>query len=171
MSAPSSGRTQARGRRAAAWVVEAGCWALLLWGVWLLSISTVDWPDVVVGGLCALASGLCAAASRRAIRQRWRPQRALLGPVALLPVAVVVDSAAVLLSPFRPRARRGEVETVDVAAGGPSPQQAARRAIITAVVSASPATVVLDADHETGTLVVHALPSPGPRLHERYAPR
>lgn len=171
MSAAAPGRAHERGRRAVAWVAEVGSWTLVLWGIWLLTLSAVDQPDVVVGGLCALACGFCAAAARRAIRRRWRPPLAVLGPMALLPVAVVVDCGAVLLSPLRPRTRRGTVETVDVAAAGPSPRQAARRAIITAVVSASPSTVVLDAEEATGTLVVHALRSPGPRLHERYTRR
>lgn len=171
MSAATSDRPTWRGGRRAAWAVEVLSWTVLLWGVWLLSLSAVGVPDLAVGGLSALACGFCATATRRAIVQRWRPHLALLGPVAVLPVAVAVDAVAVLLSPWRHRTRRGEVQTVDVGAAGAGPRQAARRAVITAVVSASPATVVLDADDKTGTIVVHAMRSPGPSLQERYARR
>jgi multisubunit Na+/H+ antiporter MnhE subunit len=162
---------KAAGRGLAAWVIEILVWALLMWGAWLLSLSAVGVPDLVVGGLSALACGVAAAGVRRAIGQRWRPEWSLVGPLAVLPVAIVVDAAAVLLSPWRPRNRREVVETVDVGGAGRSPRQAARRAVITAVVSASPATVVIDADDETGAIVVHALRSPGPSLQRRYARR
>lgn len=171
MTAAAPGRRARQERRAEAWVVEVVVWAALLWGVWLLSLSAVGVPDLVVGGLSALSCGVGAAAARRAIRRRWHPTWALLGPAAVLPVAIVVDSFAVLLSPWRARTRRGEVQTVDVGGAGHSPRQAARRAIVATVVSASPATVVLDADDVEGTMVVHAMRSPGPALQRRYARR
>lgn len=166
-----SDRPRRGGATVAAWVIEVLAWTALMWGAWLLSLSAVGVPDLVVGGLCALACGVCAAGARRAIRQRWHPGASLFGPVALLPVAIVVDAVTVLLSPWRARTRRGEVQTVDVGAAGRTPRQAARRALITTIVSASPATVVLDVDDHEGTLVVHALSSPGPKLHQRYARR
>lgn len=160
-----------RGGRAApvAWVIEATVWSLLLWGVWLLSLSAVGVPELVVGGGCALVSGVCAAAARRAIRQRWRPGWAALAPLAVLPAAIVVDTVAVLLSPLRASTRRGELQTVDVGGAGHTPRQSARRAIVTMIVSATPATVVLDADDTEGTVVVHAMRSPGPSIQNRYA--
>lgn len=155
----------------AAWAGEVLVWTGLMWGVWLLSVSAVGVPDLVVGGLCALVCGVCAAAARRAMHQRWRPGWSLLAPVAALPAAIVVDTVVVLLSPWRSPTRRGEVRTVDAGAAGHSGRSAARRAVVTAVVSAAPSTVVLDADDKTGALVVHAVGSPGPSIADRYAVR
>lgn len=165
----TSERTARREGRVAAWSVEVLAWTLLLWGAWLLSLSAVGVPDLVVGGLSAAVCGIAAASARRAIRQRWHPSWSLIAPAAALPVTIVVDTAAVLLSPWRAGTRRGQVETVDVGGAGQAPRQTARRAVITTIVSASPASVVLDADDKTGTLVVHAMRSPGPSLAQRYA--
>lgn len=154
-----------------AWAGEVLVWTALMWGVWLLSLSAIGLPDLVVGGLCSLVSGVCAAAARRAMRQRWRPSWSLLPPVAALPAAILVDTVAVLLSPWRPQPPGGEVRRVDAGGAGPSARAAARRAVVTAVISASPSTVVLDADDKTGILVVHAMGSPGPSIADRYAAR
>lgn len=167
---PTSEQKETRRRNRSAWVVEVAAWTGLLWGVWLLSLSAVGVPDLVVGGLCALLCAVCGVAARRGIGQRWRPAWSLLVPLAVLPVAIVVDSAAVLCSPWRARRRRADLQTVDVGAAGHNPRQAARRALVTTIVSASPATVVLDADEATGRILVHAMHSPGPRLQDRYAP-
>lgn len=168
MTVPSD-RTRGRSTHPAAWAVEVAVWALLLWGVWLLSLSAVGVPELVVGGGCALLSGMCASAARRAIRQRWRPGWAVLAPLGVLPAAIVVDTLAVLLSPLRASTRRGELQTVDVDGAGHTPRQSARRAIVTMIVSATPATVVLDADDAAGSIVVHAMRSPAPSIQERYA--
>lgn len=169
MTAHEASRRRRRSRQAGAWAAEIAAWTVLLWGVWLLSLSAVGTPDLVVGGSCALGCGACAAAARRAIRQRWWPSWQDVAPAALLPVAVLVDTVAVLTSPLRPGARRGELQTVQVGAAGHGPRQAARRALVATIVSATPATVVLDVDDTKGTVVVHAMRSPGPSLQDRYA--
>ena len=169
MTAHGASRRRRQPRHAVAWGAEIAAWAVLLWGAWLLSLSAVGMPDLVVGGACALLCGVCAAAARRAIRQRWRPTWRDVAPAAWLPVAVLADTAAVLTSPLRPGARQGELLTVHVGAAGHGPRQTARRALVAMIVSATPATVVLDADDTKGTVVVHAMRSPGPSLQDRYA--
>ncbi len=56
--ATSAGSTH---RSPLGWVVEVLVLAAALWGVWLLSLGAVGIPDMVVGGLSALACGLAAA--------------------------------------------------------------------------------------------------------------
>ncbi len=155
-----------RGRAA-----EVLVWTLLTWGVWLLSLSAIDDEDLFVGGLCALGCGVVAAATRRAIGARWRPRLAFLAPALWLPLAIVVDSAAVLVSAWRPKRRGAEVVDIHIGAAGSTPAATTRRAVAATVASATPASVVLDIDPETGHMVVHSLRSPGPGLHERYARR
>ena len=153
------------------WSIEVLSWTLLTWGVWLLSLSAIDDQDLLVGGLCGLGCGVVAAATRRAIGARWHPRLPAVAPTAWLPLAIVVDTAAVLVAAWRPALRGPQIVEVDIGAQGDAPEAAARRAIATAVVSATPATVVLDVDPGNGRMLVHSLRSPGPSLHERYARR
>lgn len=162
------------GGRFGRWIgvlVEGLAWTLLTWGIWLLSLSAVDDQDLLVGGLSGVVCGVAATAVRRAIGARWRPQPRLAVPALLLPWSIVADAVAVLASPLRSPGRGARVERIDIGAAGRSSIASARRAVATAVVSASPATVVLDVDDESGILTVHAMPSRGPKLYERYARR
>ena len=162
-------RARRRWRPLAGWAVEVLVWTLLSWGIWLLSLSAVDDEDLFVGGLCALGSGLAAAAVRRVWAVRWRPTLGSVLPALLLPVSVVVDTLVVLSAPWRrPDVR---IEEVDIGARGDASAAAARRALATLVTTSTPASVVLDADPETGVLVVHTLASPAPDLYRRYARR
>lgn len=164
-------------RRALGWVLEVLAFSLVSWGIWLVSLSVVDPEDLLVAGLTSLVCGVVAAGTRRAIGARWRPTLGLVPPLALWPLAVVADSAAVLTLPLR-RVRAGAgagtsatLERVDLGASGQTARARAQRAIVATVVTSTPATVVLDVEERTGTMVVHALSSPGPKLHEAYARR
>lgn len=151
--------------------VEVVLWTLLTWGVWLVSLSVVDNEDLLVGGVAALVCGLAATGVRRRLGLSWRPRLSLLRPMLLLPISITVDAVAVLLAAWRPSGRGARIIEVDIGAAGHGPEAAARRAVMIAVVSATPSSVVLDADPESGRLVVHTLRSPAPAIHERYATR
>lgn len=157
--------------KAAQWALEVLVWTLLTWGIWLLSLSAIGDPDLLVGGLSSLLCGLAAAGVRRRLGQAWRPSPSLFVPAILLPVSIVVDASAVLIAAWRPRRRQVRTVEVDIGARGSEPQAAARRAIVTAIVCATPASVVLDADPSSGRLTVHSMGTPGPSVLERYGTR
>lgn len=163
--------TPTRAAVAAQWGIEILVWALLTWGIWLLTLTAVDKENLLVGGLSALGCGVAAAAARRVYAGSWRVQASALRPALLLPVAIVTDAVFVLAASWRRSSRGAQVVKVDIGAAGATATAAARRALATLVVSATPSTVVLDADPDSGHLVVHRLPSRGPDLAERYAPR
>lgn len=171
MVAKSERTPRGRVGAGARWGAEVLVWTLLTWGVWLVSLSVVDNQDLLVGVLAALVCGLAATGVRRRLGLRWRPRLSLLWPVLLLAISIPVDAAAVLLGAWRPSARRPLTIEVDIGAAGDGPEAAARRAVVIAVVSATPSSVVLDADPDSGRLVLHTLRSPAPAIHERYATR
>jgi multisubunit Na+/H+ antiporter MnhE subunit len=159
------------------WTVEVVAWTLVTWGVWLVSLTALSPDELGVGGGCALLCGLAAAAVRRVVQGHGRPTWAAVRPLLLLPVAVAADTAAVLAAPWRPSRWRhrgepagGRIEQSEVPRGG-SPVARACRSFAVAVVSASPGSVALEADPESGKLVVHAFGSAGPTLASRYAGR
>lgn len=156
-------------RSAGRWAVGVVAWTLVTWGIWLISLSAVSSEDLLVGGLCALACGVVAEAVRRAVEGRWRLSADLLTGVAAVPVAVVLDTLSVLAAPIRPGRREATVRRIHIGAQGESDRARGRRAIATALTSMSPGTVVLDADPEDGSLVVHSLAPAGPSVAERFA--
>lgn len=160
-----------RSAKGVQWGVEVLIWTLLTWGIWLLSLSAIGDPDLLVGGLSSLLCGLAAAGVRRRLGFAWHPSAGAFAPALLLPVSIVVDAGAVLIAAWRPGSRRARTVEVDIDARGNEPRAAARRAIVTTIVSATPASVVLDADPVTGRLTVHSMGSPGPSLLERYGTR
>lgn len=153
---------------AAAWGAETVVWALLTWGIWLLTLTAVDTEDLFVGGLTSLGCGLAAAAARRVYAGDWRPKPADFLPALVVPAAIVTDTVAVLLSPWRHATPPVDIVKVDIGAAGPTSSAKARRAIAVFVVTVTPATVVLDSDPDSGRLTVHRLRARGPDVLERY---
>ncbi|HEX4218658.1 MAG TPA: hypothetical protein VHZ02_09845 [Acidimicrobiales bacterium] len=137
-------------------------------GVWLLSLSSVSSEELLVGGSSALACGVVAAIVRRKIDGHWSLAWDLVRPVLCLPGAIAADTLGVLASPWRARKKRARYFDVDIGAAGSSPRATARRAIASLVVSASPGSVVVAADPETGRLTVHSFASAGTRLEDRF---
>ncbi|MGH8979913.1 MAG: Na+/H+ antiporter subunit E [Acidimicrobiales bacterium] len=169
--AKSERSTPRRAAPAARWGVEVLAWTLLTWGIWLLTLTAVGTEDLLVAGGCAIACGVAASAARRVYAGSWSPGVAELRPALLLPWAIVTDSIAVLSAPWRRAVDGAQIVEVDIDAVGTTARAAARRAIATLVVSATPGTVVLDARPDDGHLIVHRLRTPGPDLAERYAAR
>ena len=163
---------------AVGWALEILLWTLAAWGLWIVSLTAVSSEDLGVGGGCALLCGALAALARRIVQGRGRPALDALRPAILLPVAIVRDTATVLAAPWRHSpgcasraAEHRPLDHVDLGARGRSPAARARRSLATLVVSASPGTVVVEADPERGELVYHSFASGGPSLPARYARR
>lgn len=141
-------------------LAEAAAWWAVLIGIWMITVSPPDWPDVWVAAGAALLCTILTIAARRALKDRWRPGRETWRWPAALPAAAVVDTVRVLMLPLRDtrrHPRKGDLETVRLADGGPEQRAATRRAEGTVVMSATPATMVLDCVPEDNTLLVHRL--------------
>lgn len=115
--------------------VESGVWWAVLVGVWLTTLSTVNWQDLLVAAGLAVPCAIIATLVRRVYDGRWQPAGAWQ-----LPLDIARGSGAL----FSRRARLREI-----------PVSAARKGVKTIVVSASPGTVVLD--DKDDALLVHAL--------------
>jgi multisubunit Na+/H+ antiporter MnhE subunit len=115
--------------------VESVVWWAVLVGVWLTTLSAVNWQDLLVAAVLAVPCAVAATLLRGAYDGRWRPARAWT-----LPVEIARGCAALF-------SRRAELRRI--------PVTALRKGVKTVVVSASPGTVVLDDDGDS--LLVHAL--------------
>lgn len=151
-------------------VTETFVLSAALLGVWLLSLSAVSAEDLWGGSGCAFVSGMVVAGVRRAIKGRWSATTAVLfsaQPTLLLPLAILADTAGVLAASVR--GRRGRLTTVELPAAGGTSRATTRRAMATALISASPSSIVVDADPKTGVLTVHSFGQTGPSLADRFA--
>ncbi|MEV6612168.1 hypothetical protein [Kutzneria sp. NPDC051319] len=115
--------------------VESAMWWAVLVGVWLTTLSTVNWQDLLVAAVLAVPCAVIAASVRLACDGRWRPASAWR-----LPMDIARGSAALASS-------RAELRRI--------PVSALRKGVKTVIVSASPNTVVLD--DEGDSLLVHSL--------------
>ncbi|HTI27634.1 MAG TPA: hypothetical protein VL652_42010 [Kutzneria sp.] len=115
--------------------VESGVWWAVLVGVWLTTLSTVNWQDLLVAAVLAVPCAIIATLVRRVYDGRWQPASAWQ-----LPLDIARGSGAL----FSRRARLREI-----------PVSAVRKGVKTIVVSASPGTVVLD--DKDDALLVHVL--------------
>jgi multisubunit Na+/H+ antiporter MnhE subunit len=115
--------------------VESGVWWAVLVGVWLTTLSTVNWQDLLVAAVLAVPCAIIATLGRRVYDGRWQPASAWH-----LPLDIARGSGTL----FSRRARLREI-----------PVSAVRKGVKTIVVSASPGTVVLD--DKDDALLVHVL--------------
>ena len=140
-------------------LLEVAWWMAACTGVWLLTLSSVSWPDLVVAG------GLRRCPARSRPGPGAGPSAATGGPGC----AGWPGSARWPL-PSRPtwpgcswwrRARRrpragdgppGRFQRVTMPPGEPVPVASARHALATLTISASPGSLVIDSDPAAGTM-------------------
>lgn len=147
------------------WVAgaEVLAWAVLCTGIWVATLSAVSVPDVVTAGAVGLLCGGLATAGRRATGDRWHLAARWLRRAWLLPLAVPLDAVRLLWSACR--GDGGGFETVRVTAGqGTGAAAEGRRAAYVVLVSATPASIVLDVDPVTGEALVHRVGSGAPDM-------
>lgn len=142
---------------------ELVVWAGLCFGAWLLTLSSVTSQDVLLAALAAVLSGVCAVGGRRVAGGRWRPRLGWIRWYLGLPVAIVLDTARVLALVYSARGRFGEMSTVPLPGDEPDDVAAARCALGSLAMSASPAAYVVDADPDEHEMTVHTLGSSAPR--------
>ncbi|RSM91620.1 hypothetical protein DMH04_01165 [Kibdelosporangium aridum] len=130
-------------------VFEVTTWWLVLAALWIASLTTVTWQELAVAAVCSVPCALVARKARHVLDVRWKRAPRWLRWVAALPGAVVQETLLV----WRQALRRRDGETREIEVG-------TRRAVIVAMLSASPGTVVVN-DRQS-TVVVHAFGKPGP---------
>ena len=145
-------------------------YAGVLLGVWTVLAGELDVQDLVLGSVAAvLAVGVGYLISQRG-RMVPSVQAADLRTLAAVPWRVVAETGQVFALAARKAAGRpvaaGALCTVPLEAGPDDRgwSAARREAVLTALLSAAPNTVVLDIDMQAGTALVHQLagaPPPG----------
>jgi multisubunit Na+/H+ antiporter MnhE subunit len=139
-------------------------YAAVLLGLWIALAGAPDTQDLVLGSVAAVlsAGGAYLLSQRGRMVPGVRP--ADLRTLAAVPGQVLTETARVFALAARKAAGRpvaaGVLCTVPLdtgpdARGWPA---ARREAVLTALLSAAPNTVVLDIDMEAGTALVHRLP-------------
>lgn len=150
-------------------VIEALLWWGALIGVWVVTLSVPSWPEAWIATAAALPCALLTVRARKVLGEAWRLPPRDLRWLAPLTVAVLADTARVLtlrLSATRDRPRKSDFLRVRLPADRPGIPAATRRAVAAAVVSATPATVVVDSRPDEDVLVVHSLVSGPPDMTE-----
>lgn len=146
-------------------VSEVAVWWAACVGTWLLTLSSVNLEDLCVAIPAGLLCGLAATTGRRLAGGRWRPQLRWVRWLVVLPIGVVADTVGVWKAAARAAvdpARRGRRQVSRVPIGEPASVAAARQALVTLVVSASPGSLVIDVDPDAGELLVHSLADSAP---------
>lgn len=145
--------------------VEVTAWAAACVGIWLLTLSSVTVPDLLLAVPAGMLCGLLAAGGRRLAGGGWhaRPRWAVW--LLALPVAVIADTVGVwrvaARAAFNP-GRSGYDRLVQLPAGETEDVAATRRGIATLALSASPGSYVIDFDPDRRELLIHTLADNGP---------
>jgi multisubunit Na+/H+ antiporter MnhE subunit len=146
-------------------VLEVAVWEVVLAVVYLATLASYSQGEVVVAVAAAFPAAVLARVARRASGARWQLPHGWWRWLALVPVAVLADSAR-LLKWFGRRDAAGQLRELHVPAE-PTARTETRLAVAGLVLSATPASYVVDTRANERTLLVHALVDGRPRLEER----
>lgn len=130
-------------------------WWLGLIGLWVLTLSTPSWPEIVVAAVAAVPCAFAARAARRAVGGAWRPRPSWLRWLLTIPGTAVRESASALVKVVR-HPRAGRFDTVGLPAE-PDAVRDARAALAAAVVGCTPGAMVVATPPDDHKLVVHRL--------------
>jgi hypothetical protein len=154
-------------------LLEVAWWMAACTGIWLLTLSSVSWPDLALAAACGLPCAVAARAGRRAVGGSWRPRLGWLAWLGPLAAAIPADLARLFLLAVRPSlahpggdAPSGQFRQVRTPEGEPAPVASARHALGTLTISATPGAFVVDSDPAAGTLDLHDLGSGWPPLDQ-----
>lgn len=143
-------------------VAEATLWTAACFGLWMLTLSSINKQDITAAAIAAVPCGVLAVLGRQVVEGSWRFE---LPPVLrftlLLPVVVVLDTVRLLAVPFRVvtgrNDGRGEITSVRAPTiEGNDPAAAGRQVLLGAGVSATPGTIIMDATPD-GIVRVHRM--------------
>ncbi|MGN6330487.1 MAG: Na+/H+ antiporter subunit E [Motilibacteraceae bacterium] len=139
--------------------VEVLAWTVAGVLVWLATLSTIGPADVALAVACSLLCGLAAWQGRRATGGHWRAQLRWWRLPFVVLAALAVDTPRTLRLPWRVlrgRAEPGRLERFALP-GEAEVLAASRRAVAATTMSATPSSIVLDADPETGHVLLHVV--------------
>jgi multisubunit Na+/H+ antiporter MnhE subunit len=130
-------------------------------GTWLLTLSSVNTAELVAAVAAGLPCAVVAVLARRAVRGPLSPRAAWLRWLLPVPVAVLADSARVLAvaagALVGRRIPEGDLRRVTLPRDRSAGDWQNRQAAAVILVSASPGSVVLDVDVDSGEALVHVL--------------
>lgn len=151
--------------------VEIAVWWAFLVLVWIATLNTFSWQEVLVAAVLAVPCAIAARAGRRAAGVRWRLPTGMRRWLPALPAAVAHDAVAVLTLGVRRRTRERDdsFKVVKLPVEDDDARQAGREAMTTAILSATPGSVVVDANGEHDELLVHTVPAGRTRLEREMS--
>ncbi|HEX4722045.1 MAG TPA: Na+/H+ antiporter subunit E [Pseudonocardiaceae bacterium] len=143
----------------------AGWWAFLV-VVWIATLNTLSTQEVVTAAVLAVPCAIAARAARRAAELRWTIAPRWGRWVLALPPAIAHDTVAVLRLAMRRRTSESDDEfrVLKLPAERDDGRRTGREAVTTAVLSATPGSVVVNAGDDHDELLVHAMPVGRTRL-------
>jgi multisubunit Na+/H+ antiporter MnhE subunit len=134
-----------------AWSEVAVWWAVLVL-VWLATLNSFSFAELVVAAVLALPCAVAARYGRQAAGGGWSVRPGWARWLLSLPWALLHDTAAMLAIAVRPE-RQAEDRFEDISADAPAGR--GWEAAATFVVSATPGSVVVDAGEHHDRIVVH----------------
>ena len=144
-------------RRARFWLA----WYVPLFGLWLLFVDTLAAEELVLGAIAAALAATAADVVRAQDLVRFRMRARWLRGLTALPGQVVTDSWLLAVALFRqllrPGSVRGLFRVLPFPVEGDDTAAAARRALVTGVVSVTPNTYVVGVERGEGFMLVHQL--------------
>jgi hypothetical protein len=151
-------------RRLRFWIA----WYVPLVALWLAFVNTLAPEEVAVGLVAAAVAATAAEVVRTQELVRFRMDPRWLRGLAGLPWQTVRDTwllAVALWGHLNGRPVRGVVRVVPFPSEADDARSAARRALVTAVASVAPNTIVVGVEGAEGEMIVHQLvPQPGSPL-------
>lgn len=143
--------------------LEYALWTVAGTLFWLATASTVTAVETAVAAAVSVVCAVLARMARRALPFRARPVRGWLRWVAVVPAATVADM--VRLPGWLRTGQREELRAAAMPSG--SPRQTGWRAGGIVALSATPGSVVVASDPDSGAVKVHSITSGWPRLDEQ----
>jgi multisubunit Na+/H+ antiporter MnhE subunit len=146
--------------------LETVVWWVILVGVWLVTLNAFSYQELAVAAVLALPCAVAARAARRAAEVRWAVGASWSRWLLALPGAILHDTVGVLGLAMRRRTREDEDEFRELRLPTESDDasRAGREALTTEILSATPGSVVVDANDDHDRLLVHAVPIGRTRL-------
>lgn len=143
-------------------VVEIVVWWPVLVLVWLATLNAFSWQELATSAVLALPCAVAARAARRAAGVHWTFRRAWGRWLLAVPAAIAHDTVGVLVLAVK-RSGADEFREVPMSPHPDGGQEAAA----TAILSATPGSVVVDADQNR--LLMHTVPIGTTRLEREIS--
>jgi len=138
-------------------VAEVLVWWAVLVLVWLGTLTAFSYEELTVAALLAVPCAIAGRLGRRAAGVGWSVRAGWARRLPHLPWAIVHDTVAMLgLAVRADRPRDDDFDELPLANEPTTARQAGHEALATAALSATPGSVVVDANEDR--LFVHTVP-------------